>query len=315
MSSAAEQITITYTGSPANQLVLAAAPEFFVLNTSSISGTPLDRNTGKSIGAISYLESTSVLQTKGAGFTTLSFDDVYACSGASINACPLLTSLQFPELVYSAGTWQWNTHPLLTSFGAPKFVAVGGSFIATAVAALTSLSLPRLESVGADFTVNTMANLTTFSFPLLSQIGRTAAIGTMASITSISLPLLTRVGNTTTISTMAALTTISLPALVSLGGDFSATTSLGNVTTVTFGTVGTLLEVAGNITFSGQKLTQASVDQILAVIASLDGTNGTRSWGTGKTLTLSGGTNAAPSTAGSANKDIIVARGATVNVN
>ncbi len=45
-------------------------------------------------------------------------------------------------------------------------------------------------------------------------------------------------------------------------------------------------------------LTQTSVDNCLKLVASLDGTNSTTSYGTGKTLIINGGTNASPSTTG-----------------
>lgn len=106
-----------------------------------------------------------------------------------------------------------------------------------------------------------------------------------------------------------------MPLLVSTGGAVTMNTSLGNLTTVTLGTVGTTTRINGNINLSGQKLDQASVNGILAVVASLDGTNGTTAWSAGKTLNLSGGTSSAPSGQGITDKATIIARGATVTTN
>lgn len=75
------------------------------------------------------------------------------------------------------------------------------------------------------------------------------------------------------------------------------------------------LGIGGNVDVSGNGLTQATVDGILTTLAGYDGTNGRFLYGSGKTVNLSGGTNAAPSATGLAAKDILVARGCTVTHN
>jgi hypothetical protein len=115
---------------------------------------------------------------------------------------------------------------------------------------------------------------------------------------------------------MAALTTINAPAMVSYASTISApSASMGNVTTAVFGTVGTLKSIGGNITLSGLKLDAASVNGILALLVSLDGTNGTTLWGSGRVLTINGGTNAAPSGQGITDKATLQARGCTITTN
>lgn len=92
--------------------------------------------------------------------------------------------------------------------------------------------------------------------------------------------------------------------------------ALGNLANVTLGTVGTLKTVTGaTINISGQKLTAASVNAILALLVSLDGTNGTTLWGAGKTLDVSGGTSSAPTGQGITDKATLIGRGATVTTN
>lgn len=89
-----------------------------------------------------------------------------------------------------------------------------------------------------------------------------------------------------------------------------------NVASVTLGTVGTLKSILGaTITLSGLKLPSANVNAVLALLVSLDGTNGTTLWGSGKTLNISGGTNGAPTGQGITDKATLVARGATVTTN
>ncbi len=154
-------------------------------------------------------------------------------------------------------------------------------------------------AVSFPFTINNMA-LTTLSLPALQK--------TSIAITS-------PVGAFTIGPTMPSLTTISAGAVISHGG----TVVMGSMAALTdltgFWTSGTLKSVNGNITMSANALTAASVNHILSVVASLDGTSGTTSWGTGKTLLLNGGTNAAPTGQGITDKATIIARGATVTTN
>ncbi len=115
---------------------------------------------------------------------------------------------------------------------------------------------------------------------------------------------------------MASLTTASFAGMVAYGSTITINSGLGNLTSVTLGTIGTLKSIAGaTINISGQKLTQANVNAILALLVSLDGTNGTTLWGAGKTLTINGGTNGAPSGQGITDKATLQGRGATITTN
>lgn len=76
-----------------------------------------------------------------------------------------------------------------------------------------------------------------------------------------------------------------------------------------------LLGIGGSVDLSGNALIQLSVDNVLSVLAGYDGTNGKFLYGSGKTVNLSGGTNAAPSATGLAAKATLVARGCTVTHN
>ena len=215
----------------------------------------------------------------------------------------LLTSLSFNNLVG------------LTNQG-PNIGFNNNVVAITSCPALTSLSFPMLEDLGGSYTPATMASLTTLSTPALAYVGGSLNISIMAALTSVSMPSLLNVVGSWTVATMASLTTISLPAMVSYGSTIAATTGLGNLTTVTLGTPGTLKRISGaTINISGQKLDQASVNGILALLVSLDGTGGTTLWGAGKTVNLSGGTSAAPSGQGIINKATLVARTATVTTN
>ena len=73
-------------------------------------------------------------------------------------------------------------------------------------------------------------------------------------------------------------------------------------------------EVNGNVDLSGCALDEYSVNYILTVLASLDGTNGTTSYN-GRSINVSGGTNAIPGTAGLEAITTLEGRGCTVSYN
>lgn len=242
--------------------------------------------------------------------TTWSFPKFIYCTGSfNPNTMAALTSMTMPELLY-CGQWSPNTMASLTTLTCAKLATIGGSFLPSTMASLTTINLPEVLIIGSgdgvtgganagNFAPTTMAALTTLTLPKLVTIHGTFAPTTMASLTTLSYPLLTTIDGAVSASSMAALTTINLPAMITYGSTITFTSSLGAVSTVTLGTIGTLKTVSGaTVTFSGQALNQASVDGVLKLLASLDGTGGTTSFGTGKTVTLTGGTNASPTTSG-----------------
>ncbi|MFA5264920.1 MAG: hypothetical protein WC378_13940 [Opitutaceae bacterium] len=249
-----------------------------------------------------------------ASLTTLSFPELLSIkTDCNPQQMASLTTLSFPKMVSTGGSFQPMTMAALTTLSIPVLVRTGSSFGPNGMASLTTLSGPELVTVGGPFQPGSMAALTTLSFPKL-MYSAGISISSMASLTAISLPEFVSASGTVAINSMPALTTISLPNLVSTAGYIYGNSSNGNITTVDLSALKTL-GTGTIISFAGQKLTQASVDHILARVALMDGTNGTMVFGTGKTLVLNGGTNATPSATGLANKAIIVARGATVNTN
>lgn len=231
---------------------------------------------------------------------TISFPSLVSIFGASANGglaltgLNSLTSLSFPNLVTVAGLFTVQTAPLLTSFSFPSLKTITGSMTQTGV----------------------MASVTTWNFPALTFIGSLFNPSGFGALVTMSCPALVTIGVNATVQSCASLTTFSLPAMVTYGGTIDLHSSNGNLTTVTLGTNGTLLSIAGpTIDVSGQKLTSASVNAILSLLVSLNGSGGTTLWGAGKTLTINGGTNAAPTGQGVTDKATLIARGATVTTN
>ncbi len=190
-----------------------------------------------------------------------------------MNGC---TSVSFPVLAHVGGNFQPASFPLLTTLSTNALLTVGGNYGPNTMALLTTLTANSLTTVTGSFAPTVMASLTSLTFNSIQNI-----VGTFAP------------------ATMAACTTVSLSGMVNYGSTITIpSASMAAVSTLTLGTIGTLKSVGGNVTLSGLALNSASVDAVMSLFASLDGTNGTTSYGTGKTIIINGGTNASPTTTG-----------------
>lgn len=229
------------------------------------------------------------------------------------NSLPAITSLSLPSLTTvgnsnGGGDGNFiNSLPLCTSLSCPNLVSIGKGFGLTA-ASLTSINLNSLQHVLLlNFTL-TAAVLTSLSLPAFISSGQNFQL-TCASLTSLSVPSLATVPYQLLI-TAGVLPTISLPALISVGDIITIVAA--NLVTFSFGS--TLKSVGGNVTITGAKLSQASVDGILVSLAALNGTGGTTAYSS-LTINLSGGTSSTPSATGLAAKATLVARSCTVTTN
>tara|TARA_R110001599_G_scaffold129873_1_gene304601 strand:- start:54054 stop:54971 length:918 start_codon:yes stop_codon:yes gene_type:complete len=194
---------------------------------------------------------------------------------------------------------------------------------------LESISFPDLQAVN-DLGIYEMDNLTSINFMNLKVVGDSLDIYECLLLTSISLsslissddidiydcPLIT----TISLSKLADVTRIDIYdndllesvnfSQLSLVRDSIDVYDNASLTTLSFPN---LKKIANNLNFSGNALTEASVDGILDTLAKLDGTNNTTEWI--NTVDLSGGTNSVPSAAGLASIVIIEGRGGTVATN
>ena len=139
--------------------------------------------------------------------------------------------------------------------------------------------------------------LTSLSGPSVTKLylRQTAGISpTPSPLTSVSFPNVTTVDRLSIRNTQ--ITTLNLSTVINYSVDNEIyLTENASLTSLTLGTIGTLKTVPNNIDVSSCALNVASVNAILALLVSLDGTNGTIDWsGIDHSLNLSGGTNAAP---------------------
>jgi hypothetical protein len=283
-------------------------------------GSTYTKYTGKWIGSFSYSETG---YTVGTRLTSITFSDLEGVTGNfSPTTCGVLTSLTADSLAYVGGNFAPSLASLtalscsnlktivgtfnpsigsVTSLSFPSLVYVGGSFSPTATTSDGTLSFPNLAYIGGSLSASSTGPNSAWSFPSLTYIGSTLS-ASFGYFSSLSFPSLSYIGSGG-ISLVGCpnITTISLPALAYCYGgiSFNGTTAL---TSITLPVDGTLKVVAGSVTLSGtNNVTQASIDNILQALASLDGTNGTTSYGAGRSVNLSGGTISAPSNAGSVN--------------
>ena len=207
--------------------------------------------------------------------TSFVFSDLDGVIGSLLSSCPAsITSLNCPELVYvgadlvtAAGS---NPYPTITSFNFPKLKVVGGVSFAITAPALTTLNAPELVSIGSTG-------------------------GTFASLSSLSFPKLKIATNVNTI-TLAVATSINFSSIVFMGSGLNI--SAPNCTTLTLPTLGTWKVLNGSFTATSCAFNQTTVDNILAALAYMDGTNNTHAFSTGRTVSITG-TSSAPTNLGS----------------
>jgi hypothetical protein len=299
------ELKITKTGdwslqNPAQPFFLVA-PQAFQLSNAA-GNSVYKRYTGKWISGFSTYSESTWSTTGGNRILSLIFEDLEGVTGTfAPNTMGAITTLSCPALAYT-GSFQPFSLDVLTVFSFPALQYVVGAFGPTTMPLLTAFSFPALTHINGNFSPSTFNAVTTCYFPALSWINGSFSPATMGALTTLSFPALSFVSGNLGASGMAALTTASFPALRYVGGAASVGFTTPALANFTLPTDGTLKYIAPpTFSISGAALTLTSVDNILQALASLDGTNGTVSFGTGKTVTLSGGTSSAPSNAGSVN--------------
>lgn len=261
--------------------------------------------------------------------TNVAFDYDYF-TNININGSTVVTNVSFPSMI--------TQDPGGMGMGA---VTIAGS-------AITSISFPQMV-VARDLNISNTQSLQTLSCPLLTKFTGSTGLyiaGTtgLTSITSANFPVLTEYsvsiwepGNITTVNLpsvttvkthtiqasgmmgASVLTTFTLPNVVKHNAQFFTLSNHASLTTLTLGTVGTLKNFGNSysppyISLYTNALNEASVDGVLVLLASLDGTNGTTTASNGS-IRLEGGSNAAPSQTGLDAKATLLARGFTISHN
>lgn len=270
------------------------------------------------------------------GTTGIDFPS-FTSGSIDINSVPI-TTLDLESFTYGGGFNILNT-PTLNSISFPLLTEALVNFVLTDCSSLTSVSMPSFITSGADITILNIP-ATSFNFSSLTNIGGSLNLDSLQITDMSSFASVQNIVNSIILNNMQpSFTTLSMPNLKLLsGGGINANASdtyidsilLPSIVryisglvisapavlaTVQIGTIGTLKEVDTGINIQGVALSQMSVDDILAILVSLDGTNGTTLFGPGETVNLSGGTSSAPSVTGQADAATLISRGATVITN
>lgn len=211
------------------------------------------------------------------------------------------------------GFFTFGDIPGITSITFNQATSIAG-FDIESTTAITSLSWPNITSIdllntqGGYVRIDSNATLTSISFPLLNAIGGgNFAILNNPLLTSLSVPSFASAGASLFINSNTSLVAISLPALTTVTGAFLFT---GNTSLTTLSTPVYLPTNGSSISGTNCALSATSVNNMLHRCV-LQPT-----WGNaGESIDLSGGTNAAPSGQGIADKATLIGRGATVTTN
>lgn len=219
---------------------------------------------------------------------------------------------------------QFTSLPLLNTLDFPKLVTLDTLNIGfdNSGNVIENLNFPLVETINRFNFSNAYYHLTnkinSTTFPVLTTAG--FQIGTLYDLGEIVLPTVTKISNQgiqiTTYNT--SFTKFSLPNIVRSETTYISIQNNPALTSLIIGTVGVTKSFptsgSPNIYLQNNALNQASVDNILSVLASLDGTNGTTASYSGQ-IYLNGGSNASPSSIGYAAISILQGRGWYVATN
>lgn len=270
------------------------------------------------LGAFNYTETAVATLPVNNRLTSISFNNIQGLNGIfNITTAANVVSFGFPELLFTNSTLAFSTLNSLTSLNFPKLIEVGGVFTIQSCASLASINAPELTTVYSGFNPNNNNILASINMPKLRKVSGQVGLYTCPLMTNYSLPSLEICLGFTMQGSNPALTTLSFPKLKYCYGiiDIYSNTSLANFT---LPINGDLKAITQNITMTGNALTAASVENILVAVATLDGTNGTTAYTSGKIINLSGGTSsgtAALTPAAIVARDLLLSRGITVTLN
>lgn len=256
--------------------------------------------------------------------------DIANCSSLESLSVPSLTSgaqvrlrslPAFTTISPNIGNIQIDNIPLITSFAPTATyvnVIIGYPY---GPSGMSTISAPNATTFNLDdrrYGTNP-STLTSLSAPvatnLVLHIDNDGG-SSPTPLTSVNFP------SATTVSQLyiryTELTTLDLSTVVNYNITSINLSNNPNLTSVTLGTIGTLKDITlpsnYSIDISTCALNEASVNGLLALLVSLDGTNGTTLFNDGY-IQLSGGTNAAPTGQGLTDKATLISRGVSVTTN
>lgn len=245
-----------------------------------VAWTPTNLKLGENLGFFTFGDI--------PGITSITFNQSMDLAGFDIENTTTITSLSWPNLTsidpssVQSGYLDLETNSGLTAISLPLLATVAGLLGIDGSDALATISIPSLTACGR-LNINSNSALTSFSAPSLQTVGGILTVNSNAIITSVNLASLTTCsGAFFQIHLNPALTSLTLGAFVPPNGQ--------------------------NIQMDGNALPAATVNFVLhQAVLNAGYVSGT--------IDLFGGTNAAPSGQGIADKATLIGRGVTVNTN
>ena len=227
--------------------------------------------------------------------------------GITIQNAATLQTISAPLLETSSGGLDFSNCYNLTTMDFPSLTLVNSGINFGNNGMLSTINFPLLEIVNIlniNFSDPGITGFRQSMFPSLRKASFGLGYNYLPSF-EIDFPLLTDLTNNTNGSSSSNLTQINLPALVNIYY-YQSTNNFYTLSNVILGAVGVTKKWGGSgmsgsnppsVYFQSCALDQPSVDNILMVMASLDGTNGTTYNANGQ-IVLNGGSNSAPSSSG-----------------
>lgn len=249
---------------------------------------------------------------------TKTVQSYYAANIDIYSNSPTLTSITFPDVI-SVNNISVQYIDLLTSISLPQAIYFYDITLSD-LSSLTSVNIPSLSGNINYIELRYLPLLTSFNFSNIISIDSRSDYYTssfliqLSGLTSINFSSLAFLKQYKSfyITDNPDLTSFSSPELNICNNSINIEDNV-SLTSITLGTIGTLKIVNDNISLSNNALNVGSVNGVLALLVSLDGTNGTSLFTSN--LYLTGGTNAAPTGQGIIDVQTLIDRGCDVQTN
>lgn len=271
-------------------------------------GGLIPENTIGITNVIPALGSSFYIYNPGPSFTAmnLSFPSATFFYNLNFMVCPTLETISAPSLIVCYGGMDFYNCTNLKTMDFPNLIAVNNNSNISfgGNPNLTNVNFPLLEGTPTLNITTSDPGITGFRqsmFPSLRKASFNVGYNYLPSF-EIDFPLLTDLTNVINGGSGCNLTNINLPNLVNMY--YQITLSYFSIlTNVILGSVGITKTWGGPTTgnpyidFQYCALTQTSIDNLLMVMASIDGTNGTTAVYSGS-MYLNGGMNSSPGPSG-----------------
>lgn len=258
----------------------------------------------------------------GSGVASVSFIEFPTLTRTSyftLGNFQYLETISAPELL-SAQQLQLGSLATIKTLNFPKITKVDDLVVgSSSPRVIDTVNFPLLSDTKFNFSYsycNLTNKLNSTTFPALTRFA--CYFGNVYDLGDVEFTGVTNIGtqsiNANTYN--SNLTKFRLPNVVTIETTYISVNSCYGLTDFSIATAGIIKSVNNGTTFNLQSnaLSQASVDNILIAMATLDGTNGTTATYSCN-LYLNGGSNSAPSSAGYAAVSVLQSRGWYVATN